>query len=144
MCHLIEVTFPINWANAEKLSPYTEPTQKDIPLIRGQCRVTFLYAEPKWNDKKLWISIWVSLIKMYSILLAPKCRGSWNKSKHKYKCSLVAWWIRHQTLDFGIAGSSPAKVIDFSSNCEECQRLRSEIHQKTNKLSVYGYGPYAT
>jgi len=27
--------------------------QKDIPLIRGQCRITFLYAEPMWNDQKL-------------------------------------------------------------------------------------------
>jgi hypothetical protein len=38
---------------AERLSPYSEPTQKDIPLIRGQCRTTFLYAKPMWNDKKL-------------------------------------------------------------------------------------------
>ena len=94
-------TLPL-WANAERISPYTEPKkaerfspytepmQKDIPLIRGQCRITFLYAEPKWNDQKLWISIWASLIRMYSILFAPKCRGSWYKSKHKCKCGLVA------------------------------------------------------
>jgi hypothetical protein len=40
-------------SQVERLSPYIEPTQKDIHLIRGQCRITFLYAEPKWNDKKL-------------------------------------------------------------------------------------------
>ncbi len=65
-------------------------------------------------------------------------RGSSNKSNNNYKCGLVAYWIRHQTSDLGIAGSSPAKVIDFSSNCEACQRLWSDIHQKTNKLSVHG------
>jgi hypothetical protein len=38
------------------------------------------------------------------------------------------------TSDLGIAGSSPAKVVDFSSNCEECQRLRSGIYQKNEQI----------
>jgi hypothetical protein len=71
MCNLIEVTFPIHGVNAERLSPYEptqkeflltlsqkkqkdfplipSPMQKDIPLIRGQCRITFLYAEPNYQ-----------------------------------------------------------------------------------------------
>jgi hypothetical protein len=71
MCHLIAVTFPIHWANAERLSP-DEPTQKDFPLIlsqknqkdwvnaeklsheeRTQRKIAFLYAEPTWNNQTL-------------------------------------------------------------------------------------------
>jgi hypothetical protein len=37
----------------DRLSPYPEPMQKDIPLIRGQFKITFLSAEPMWNDQKL-------------------------------------------------------------------------------------------
>ncbi len=39
MCYLIEVTFPIHWANAERLSPY-EPKQKDFILILSQKKET--------------------------------------------------------------------------------------------------------
>jgi hypothetical protein len=102
---------------AERLSPYTEPTQKDNPLIRGQCRIIFLHAEPMWNDQKLWISIWVSLVR--------NAKGFGQK------------YIKKRTnYQYMAMGHVPPNRSDFPHTLSQCRKTFS-WWANTERLSPY-------